>query len=335
MFTRNFQLKPYNTFGLPCITSEYFSFSTEEQLVEFIKSGSAVNKKVLVLGGGSNILFTRDFDGLVLHPEIPGITLEKITDDYAEVSVGAGTVWDDFVEWTVEHGFYGIENLSLIPGLSGAAPVQNIGAYGVEAKDTIIKIRMVMLSDSSAIEINGSDCRFGYRDSIFKHELKNKTIVTRVWFRLSVKPVLNVTYGDIATEVEGLGEMNLRNVRQAVINIRRRKLPDPSVTGNAGSFFKNPVVTQGNFSELLSQYPDMPHYDLPDGTVKLAAGWLIDRCGWKGKRIGNAGLHPKQALVLVNYGDATGKEIASLGEEISASVKDAFGIDLFHEVEII
>ncbi len=336
MVSRNYQLRQHNTFGLQCIASEFFSFNFEEELTELINTGATRNKKILILGGGSNILFTHNFNGLVLHPEIEGISLIKKNNDFADVSVGAGVVWDDFVSWTVEQGYYGIENLSLIPGLTGASPVQNIGAYGVEAKDTIKRVRFVMLTDGSTVEINGSDCHFGYRDSIFKHELKGLAVVTRVWFRLSVRPGLNVSYGDIANEVESVGEVNLRNVRQAVINIRQRKLPDPAVTGNAGSFFKNPVVSGEFYAELASQFSNIPHYDLPgDSMVKLSAAWLIDQCSWKGKRVGNAGVHEKQALVLVNYGDATGIEIAALAEEIRISVKEKFGIDLCPEVELL
>jgi len=335
MYARDFQLKPYNTFGLPCIAKEFFSFNDEDELISFIKDGSLSTKKRFVLGGGSNILFREAYNGIILHPLFEGIKVEETTDDFAEISVGAGVVWDDFVSWAVEHGYYGAENLSLIPGMAGAAPVQNIGAYGCEAKDIVSKVRLVMLDAGSVTEIDADDCRFGYRDSIFKHELKNLTVVSRVFFRLSKQNELNVTYGDVASTVESLGGKSLKNVRKAIIQIRRNKLPDPAETGNAGSFFKNPVVNTELFEALLAEFPDMPGYRQKDGTVKLAAGWLIERCGWKGKSKGDAGVHHRQALVLVNYGNATGNNIIDLAQDICLSVKSRFGIEITPEVEII
>lgn len=335
MVNINFQLKEYNTFALSAVASSFFSFRTEEELINLIHSGKTSEKKILILGGGSNILFTGDFDGLVIHPEIGGIEVEERNDKYVIVSAGSGIIWDDFVGWCVSNGFSGVENLSLIPGRVGASPVQNIGAYGVEAGNVITKVRFINLSDGVIAETEGKECRFGYRDSIFKHELKGNVIVTRVWYRLCLAPALNTSYGDVASETAMLGGVTLQNIRQAIINIRRRKLPDPAETGNAGSFFKNPVVTEKELTELLLKYPEMPHYDQADGGSKLAAGWLIERCGWKGYRSGNAGVHPRQALVLVNYGEANGKEITALAEKIRDSVESQFGIDLSYEVEII
>lgn len=335
MYARDFQLRPYNTFGLPCIAKEFFSFSEEDELISFISEGSLKGKQRFVLGGGSNILFRQAYEGIILHPLFDGITVEEAGGGYVDVSVGAGVIWDDFVSWAVEHGYYGAENLSLIPGMAGAAPVQNIGAYGCEAKDIITKVRMVMLDNGAVTEINADECRFGYRDSIFKHELKNHTVVSRVWFRLSTCNELNVSYGDVAATVESMGGISLQNVRRAIIQIRRNKLPDPAETGNAGSFFKNPVVNIKQYEELLSEYPDIPGYRQKDGTVKLAAGWLIEKCGWKGKRKGDAGVHHRQALVLVNYGSAAGDDITGLAQEICLSVKSRFGIEITPEVEII
>lgn len=335
MLINNFQLKELNTFGLPSVAREFFSFSSEEELVGIINDGYMEGKSTLVLGGGSNILFTSNYDGLVIHPDIGNIEIEERTNSSVLVSAGAGVIWDDFVEWCVLHDLSGAENLSLIPGMVGASPVQNIGAYGVEAEDIIERVRFITLSDGRVNEIDGRDCRFGYRDSIFKHEFKGKIVVTKVWYRLSVEPILNTSYGDVARETEVLGGINLRNIRQAIINIRRRKLPDPEETGNAGSFFKNPVIPNEALVSLLAKYPDMPHYDMPGGDAKLAAGWLIERCGWKGYRKGKVGVHDKQALVLVNYGGAAGKEISSLAADIRISVREKFEIDLCPEVEII
>jgi len=335
MVDRNFQLREYNTFGLPSVASGFFSFKTEDELLELIHSGYLSDKKILILGGGSNLLFTGDFDGIVMHPETSGIVQEEKSADSVIVSAGAGVNWDDFVGWCVSNGFAGVENLSLIPGRVGASPVQNIGAYGVEAGNIITRVRFITLAEGKVVELEGKECRFDYRDSIFKHELKGKAIVTRVWFKLSLNPELNTSYGDVAAETVLLGGASLKNIRQAIINIRQRKLPDPAETGNAGSFFKNPVVSAKELSSILTLFPDIPHYDLPDGNAKIAAGWLIDKCGWKGYREGDAGVHPRQALVLVNYGGATGKDITSLSEKIKRSVNERFGISLCAEVEII
>jgi len=335
MYTQNFQLKSYNTFGLQCTTNEFFSFTREEELISFVRKKGVVDKPVLVLGGGSNILFKQAFSGIVIHPLVEGIRKEQSSGSNVEVSVGAGVIWDDFVSWAVDNGYSGIENLSLIPGKAGASPVQNIGAYGCEAKDTITRVRFIMLNNGEVVEIDAKDCHFGYRDSIFKHDLKNKAVVTRIWYRLSTSHNLNISYGDVAYNVERLGGLNLRNVRDAVIGIRRNKLPDPAETGNAGSFFKNPVVSIEIFNVLKSSYPNIPGYPQKDGTVKLAAGWMIEQCGWKGKRIGDAGVHQRQALVLVNYGYASGDEIVRLAENICHSVKERFGVNIYPEVEII
>jgi UDP-N-acetylmuramate dehydrogenase len=260
---------------------------------------------------------------------------DGILSDRIVVSAGAGVEWDSFTEWAVSGGYGGAENLSCIPGSVGAVPVQNIGAYGAEASEIVYKVKAVSVDTGFIKEFTKEECRFGYRDSIFKKELKNRYIITEVSFSLSLRPELRTDYGSIREEVARLGPASLKTVREAVINIRKSKLPDPSATGNAGSFFKNPVVTKTVSDELVKRYPEIPVYKESSGGVKIAAGWLIERCGWKGKRYLNAGVHNKQALVLVNLGGATGKEIFDLSEKIRKSVFEEFGVNLEREVEVI
>jgi len=335
MIARDISLKSYNTFGLDYRADIFISVSSEEEAVELIRSGRGLPAPGLVLGGGSNLLFVSDFHGTIIHPSIKGIKIEEQKSGHVVVSAGAGLKWDSLVEWTVNQKYGGIENLSLIPGTVGASPVQNIGAYGVEVKDTIEKVRAISLADGSVREFSNSECRFVYRDSIFKNELKGKYLVTRVYYRLFRKPVLNTSYGSLQEEVEKIGVPSIKTVREAVLNIRKSKLPDPDVIGNAGSFFRNPVVSIPVAKSLKKDYPDIPLFADTFGEYKVSAGWLIEKCGWKGKRIGDAGVHDKQALVLVNYGNASGKEILSLSEKISGSVMEKFGINLEREVEVI
>ncbi len=291
---------------------------------------------VLVLGGGSNLLFVSDFDGLVIFPNIPGIVPEKEDANHVWVRAGAGVEWDDFVAFTVNKGWGGIENLSLIPGKVGAAPVQNIGAYGQEAADTIESVSGIDLRTGEEWEISAPDCRFAYRNSIFKQELKGKFLVTSVLFILDKFPQLNLSYEGVARMLEGIAGPTVSDVRNVIVDIRRSKLPDPAVIGNAGSFFKNPVVESDLASRLSESHPGMPQYAVGDvGKVKLSAGWLIDQCGWKGAIRGGAGVHEKHALVLINRGEATGKEIFNLSEEIRKSVRLRFGVDLEREVLVI
>jgi UDP-N-acetylmuramate dehydrogenase len=333
MLLRNISLKNYNTFGLDYMADCFINFKSEAEAAEII---NAIDRAapLLVLGGGSNLLFLSDFPGTILHPEIKGIdTLEK-NDDHIIISAGAGVIWDDLVAWCVENGFGGLENMSLIPGCVGASPVQNIGAYGVEVRESVIKVRAISLADGLPGEFSNSECLFGYRDSIFKGELKGKYLITRVFYRLSVRPQFNLGYGSLRDEALKLGPISLKTIREAVIKIRRSKLPDPSVTGNAGSFFRNPVISREKAEELKDEYPGIPLYNDPSGGLKVAAGWLIEQCGWKGKRNGDAGVHDKQALVIVNYGNATGEDIYNLSESVRTSVKNKFGIDLQREVEI-
>lgn len=337
MIYENATLKKYNTFGLNYKADYLIHIGTEELAISIFNGSVRCHRPILILGGGSNILFTSDYKGTILYPEIRGMIVEEMdnTKGRVIVSAGAGVDWDTFVEWTVNNGFGGLENLSLIPGKVGATPIQNIGAYGVEVKDVITKVRAISTEDGTIRIFDNWECDFGYRNSIFKNVLKGKYLVTKVYFTLTTDTELNLSYGSLRDETEKLGEVNLKNVRQAVINIRRSKLPDPEVIGNAGSFFKNPVVDSSRASELKVLFPSMPAYADKDGHVKLASGWLIDQSGWKGVRRGEAGVHDKQALVLVNFGNASGKDIFDLSEEIRKSVFDRFGVDLEREVEVI
>jgi UDP-N-acetylmuramate dehydrogenase len=332
---QNVPLKQYNTFGLDYMADCMIHINTEKEAIAFFTGEIPWKKPFLILGQGSNVLFTGDYSGTILFPEFTGIKIEEQDQENIIVSAGAGVNWDKLVEWTVNNGFGGLENLSLIPGLVGASPVQNIGAYGVEVKDKIEKVKTIFTSDGSLREFSNDECEFGYRDSIFKSKYKGKYLVTRVYFKLIINPLPDLNYGSLKEEVNKLGIVTLKNVRQAVINIRRSKLPLPEITGNAGSFFKNPVVSISATESLKKRFPMIKSFDDQSGRIKLAAGWLIEQCGWKGKRIGDAGVHDKQALVLVNYGKATGKEIYNLSEEIKNSVKNKFGIDLEREVEVI
>ena len=337
MIYENVPLKKYNTFGLDYMADYMIHIKSEKDADVLFKGKVSLKKPILILGSGSNILFTCDFKGTILYPEIRGIKIEEPENDERNVivSCGAGVIWDDFVAWTVNKGFYGLENLSLIPGKVGATPVQNIGAYGVEVSERITKVKTININDGKRRVFSNNECEFGYRDSIFKKNEKGKYLVTRVYYKLSIKPNLNLNYNSLKEEVNKLGTESLKNVRQGVINIRRSKLPDPEITGNAGSFFKNPVVKDSFGTHLKIKYPEMPVYTDNDGQMKLAAGWLIEKCGWKGKRTGDCGVHDKQALVLINYGKATGKEIFALSEEIKKSVCEKFGIELEREVELV
>jgi UDP-N-acetylmuramate dehydrogenase len=337
MIYKNMPLKKYNTFCLNYTATQLIEIKTEQEAIQLFNGTNTWIKPLLILGGGSNVLFVSDYEGTILLPEIEGSEIEETQEDegYAIVSAGAGVNWDEFVEWTVNKGFGGLENLSLIPGKVGATPIQNIGAYGVEVKDLITSVRTVSTEDGSIRMFNNHECGFEYRNSVFKHSEKGKYLVTRVYYKLSIIPRLNLGYGSLKEEVGKLGSETLKNVRQAVINIRQSKLPDPLITGNAGSFFKNPLVHNSFAENLKKEYPDIPFYRDKEGYVKLASGWLIDKCGWKGKRKGDAGVHDKQALVLINYGNASGKEIYDLSSEISDSVMAKFGIMLEREVEVI
>jgi UDP-N-acetylmuramate dehydrogenase len=335
MILNNSSLKPHNTFGLDYKAERIVIVRSEEEISNIIREGETKGAPHLAVGAGSNLLFVSDFHGTIIHPEIEGIKIDKEDNFSVEVTAGSGVNWDSFVEWTVVQGFCGLENLSYIPGHVGASPVQNIGAYGAEAKDFVQSVKAISLETGDPAEFRNDECKFGYRDSIFKNELKNKYLITGVTFQLSKEPRFRLGYGFLEAETAAIGDISLKNIRQAIINIRTRKLPDPTVIGNAGSFFKNPVVTTEKADEIKSKNPLVPVYNEHSGGKKLAAGWLIEQCGWKGKRIGDAGVHDQQALVLVNYGNAKGIDIYNLSEKIKISVFEKFGIDLQREVEVI
>ena len=315
--------------------SRFVEYASVDELKSFLASRD-VASPLLHIGGGSNLLFLSDFKGTILHSAIKGFSIEDETDEWIDIKVGAGEVWDDFVAYTVSESWYGAENLSNIPGEAGASAVQNIGAYGVEAKDIILKVHSVGISDVSTRVFAKDECRYSYRGSVFKEELKGKYIVTYVTYRLGKKPRFHLTYGNIRAELERKGLVpSLENVRNVIIDVRRSRLPEPSELGNAGSFFMNPMVSMRKFGQLHEEYPDMPHYPIDENTVKIPAGWMIDRCGWKGRSIGRAGVYQKQALVLVNLGGAKGSDILNLANEIIKSVKDKFGVDIRCEVNYI
>jgi UDP-N-acetylmuramate dehydrogenase len=335
MIYENISLKKFNSFGLNVRADHLATFKLEENAIHFFKQHKESGQKYLVIGRGSNVLFTGDFHGTIIHPEMEGITMEGKKGNDIIVSAGAGVIWDKLVESTVNNGLGGLENLSLIPGLVGATPVQNIGAYGAEIKDTIDRVRAISLGDGSIREFTNDECRFGYRESIFKGELKGKYLITKVYFRLSTHPKLCLEYGSLKEEINKLGSTSLGNVRKIVISTRQNKLPDPDQIANAGSFFKNPVVSNSVVNDLKTKFPKLPVFNDHSGGMKLAAGWLIEQCGWKGKRIGDAAVHDKQALVIVNLANATGTELFDLSEKIKDSVIEKFGITLEREVEVI
>lgn len=330
-------LLSYNTFGIDVKADLLAHIGSMEDLHSALRDESLRQHERLILGGGSNVLFTRNFDGVVLLNRIGGISIVKEDESHVWVKAGAGEVWHDLVSWTVEQGWGGMENLSLIPGSVGAGPMQNIGAYGVELKDVFHELEALRMDNMEFQSFNGADCRFGYRESVFKHELKNQYFITSVTFRLSKHPILNTSYGAISQELGKLGiaQPGVKDVSEAVTRIRRSKLPDPAVLGNAGSFFKNPEVDQATADRIRGEHPDLVSYPTTPGRVKLAAGWLIEQCGWKGKVVGHTGAHKDQALVLVNYGGATGNEVYELALEIRESVLQRFGVRIDPEVNVV
>lgn len=326
----------HNTFGLEAKCRRFMEFSSVAEAKAATRSLTHSDMPLLLLGGGSNLLLTKDFDGTVLHSAIKGITSTFI-DGGVFVRCGSGETWDDVVAHCVEQRWYGLENLSLIPGEVGASAVQNIGAYGVEAKDFIYKVEAVEIATGKSLFFTNEECEYAYRDSRFKREWKNKFVITHVTYQLSTVFNPRLDYGNIRGELEkeGIDHPTAGQLRNAIIKIRNAKLPDPQVEGNAGSFFMNPVVSSGKYRELVSQYPDMPHYEVDDNRVKIPAGWLIEQCGWKGRTVGKAGVHSQQALVLVNRGGASGSDIVNLCNTIREDVAGKFGIDLHPEVNII
>lgn len=330
----NHPLRDLNSFHVEERAERVITFDQKEDLEQIFAEGHTLDNWY-VLGGGNNILFTRRFGGTLIKPVGKNITIKANLDDSVIVEAEAGVEWDDMVEWSVERELWGMENLSLIPGTVGAAPVQNIGAYGAEAKDVIERVHYYDAKERRHHTMGNAECRFAYRESIFKHELRGKAIITSVEFRLSKSQQPSLGYGDLAKEVEARGRVTLKNIREAVCSIRRSKLPDTAVLGNAGSFFKNPIVNKNVSERLKQEYENMPVYPVSEQNCKLAAGWLIDQAGLKGYRQGNVGVHERQALVLVNFGGATGEEVISLSELVRERVKEKFGITIDPEVNIL
>lgn len=335
-FIEHFNLKQHNTFGFPVEARWFCEVHNEQDLQEALDFSRTNQLPLLLLGGGSNVLFTKNWDGLLILIRIMGKSIVRETNDEVWVKAGAGENWHELVMWTIDQGLGGLENLSLIPGCCGAAPMQNIGAYGVELKDVFEELSAFHLEKRETVVFSAADCRFGYRESVFKQECKGQYVITSITLKLSRNPILRLSYGDISSTLKQMGitSPGIREVSQAVMFIRNKKLPNPLVVGNAGSFFKNPVVSRKEFEVLSSTYPDMPHFTQPDG-VKIPAAWLIEQCGWKGKFFGNVGVNQMQPLVLVNFGFGRGEEILALSQKIRASVLDRFQITLTPEVNII
>jgi len=340
---QNKSLKSFNTFGIDARAKYFTEIHLIEEFKELAGDKRFSGEKKLVLGGGSNVLLTGDFDGWVVKNAISGIAVVSETETEAIVKAGAGEVWHDLVMGCVEKNYGGLENLSLIPGLAGAAPIQNIGAYGAELEDAFHELEAIEIRSGVPVKFSAGDCAFGYRDSVFKHKFHGQFLISSVSFKLAklsapkVHYRFRTEYGAVRTTLDEMKVQNLslKVVSDAICRIRRAKLPDPKELGNAGSFFKNPSLSQEQFKTLVSQYPGMPHYPQQDGMVKVPAGWLVEQCGWKGKTVGHAGSHKTQALVLVNYGGATGREILELSEAVFRSVKEKFGIELSPEVNIV
>jgi UDP-N-acetylmuramate dehydrogenase len=336
----NILLKGYNSFGINATAKQFALFSNEQELEELLTTHHLLlptPHSPLILGGGSNILFTTNIIGLVLKNEIHGIEKLGEDEDFVFVKAGAGENWHGLVLYCIEKNWAGLENLSLIPGNVGASPMQNIGAYGVEIKDVFVELEAFHRTDRAIVKFSLEDCAFSYRESVFKRKYRDQFVILSVTYKLRKKPVFNTSYGAVEQELERMGvtQLSIQAISRAVINIRSSKLPDPKLIGNAGSFFKNPQVAVMYYSELKKTYPVMPSYPVDDHFVKVPAGWLIEECGWKGYRRGDAGCHAKQALVLVNYGNASGKEIYDLSEDILQSVEKKFGIELEREVNMV
>ena len=333
----NYPLLKLNTFGVDVKAKYFTSINTINELIEVTKTNVFKDLELLILGGGSNILFTKDFDGLVILNNIKGKEIIDQNQQSIFLKIGAGENWHELVMYCVDNGWGGIENLSLIPGNTGTAPMQNIGAYGVEIKETFIELEALEISSGKIVKFNNSDCEFGYRESVFKNKMKNQYIILNITLELKKNPVLNINYGDVKAILESQNIKNptIKEVSNAIISIRQSKLPDPKKIGNSGSFFKNPIVSLNQLELIKKKYPNVVNYEINENEFKIAAGWLIERAGWKGKKFNNYGIHEKQALVLVNYGLANGMEIFELSEKIILDIKDKFGITLEREVNII
>lgn len=333
----NISLKPYNTFGIDSVARYFTQVSDNSQLKEVLEWAKPRELQTLVVGGGSNILFTKDFDGLVIHNMIKGIEKINEDDDYVYIKTGAGELWHAFVLYCLQHNYAGVENLALIPGFTGASPMQNIGAYGAEIKDVFHELSAFHKFDMNDATFNSAACEFGYRESVFKNRYKDQFVITSVTYRLQKVPHYNIEYGAIRKELEKnqVKDLSIQAIAQAVINIRTAKLPDPKLIGNAGSFFKNPTVTKEQYQKLKSRFEKIVGYENEDGSFKLAAGWMIEQCGLKGHRKGDAAVHDKQALVLVNHGHATGEQVLQLCHTVKEAIMEKFGVVLMPEVNII
>lgn len=333
--TENQNLKDYNTFGMEVLARHFLQIENADEVPVVIHEYLR-EKPFYILGGGSNTLFTKDFDGFIVHPAFTGIEVMEQTEDAVVLKVAAGEPWDNLIHYCIKRQYYGIENLAAIPGLVGSAPVQNIGAYGVEVKDTVLKVEGYVISTGKPFTLSNAECKFAYRNSIFKQELKHDCIITYVWFQLSRIKHFTLSYQGLAKALEERElPLSLHNVSDCVRKIRDAKLPDPAIVGNGGSFFKNPVIPDEQYRELLVKFPDLVAYDAPDGQKKLSAGQLIEKAGWKGKQVGNAGTWKNQALVLVNYGGATPEEVLNVAETIIKDVNNLFGITLEMEINRI
>tara|TARA_B110000438_G_scaffold83075_1_gene82761 strand:+ start:3039 stop:4058 length:1020 start_codon:yes stop_codon:yes gene_type:complete len=336
LISTNHPLNLLNTFGVSATTKLFYEFKDIQSLKEILANNIIKNEQIFILGGGSNILITKNFDGIVLKNSIEGIKIISEDRDNVSVEVGSGVNWHEFVLWSVSKNLSGIENLALIPGLVGASPMQNIGAYGVEVKDTISKVYFIDIKSRLEKNLTDKQCNFSYRNSIFKSKLKDKVIITKVIFKLSKHNLNNISYGAISSELESLKkDASCQTICEAVINIRSRKLPDPKYLGNSGSFFKNPVISTKKFEELKIKFPNIIGYQHSEKHTKIAAGWLIEKAGWKGFKEGNVGVYEKQALVLVNYGGAKGEHILKLSRKIQKSILSKFKIKILPEVNII
>ncbi|MEN8224827.1 MAG: UDP-N-acetylmuramate dehydrogenase [Bacteroidota bacterium] len=334
----NISLKAYNTFNIDVKAKRFVQLGEPGDIQQLIREDAFRNDNFLILGGGSNVLFTKDFDGLIIRNAIQGVEVEQEDGDTVIVKAGAGLEWNELVWYCIDRDYGGIENLSLIPGSVGAGPIQNIGAYGVELKDSFHSLEAIEIAGGELRTFNREECQFGYRDSIFKRELKGKYIIVSVSMKLKKSAQPDISYGSIRDEISSMGNdgvPDIRSVGLAVSAIRERKLPDPELIGSAGSFFKNPVVARQSFEKIKERYPDIPSYNVDGSLVKVPAGWLIEQCGWKGKRQGDAGVHIEQALVLVNHGNAGGREILELANMIKSSVDEKFGVVLEMEVNVI
>jgi UDP-N-acetylmuramate dehydrogenase len=335
----NYSLKSLNTFGIDAKTTKLISFSDEKEIFSLLETNELQNQKILILGGGSNILFQNDFDGIILKSEIMGITEIDKNDDHVILEIGSGVIWDDLVDYCVNNGLGGIENLSLIPGTVGAAPIQNIGAYGTEFEEVFIELEGIDLQNKVKRKFSKVDCQFGYRDSIFKKSYINSFLISTVRIRLSRSPKLNINYRAINDYIKqykiSKAKLDIKQISDIVKNIRKSKLPDPSKIGNAGSFFKNPIVKFDRFLDLKEEFSDLVFFEIANKQFKIPAGWLIEKAGLKGKRFGNVGIHKQQALVLVNYGDGTGEELVNLSNKIKSVIFEKFNIVLETEVNIV